>query len=107
MKTHHTIVVRGKTHDYTLHSHDENGEKLYFVECPSAGISQDFCAEDMAEFLEDLPQWIREYEKEEAKKRKTQILFRVQSKEKAEIERRAKEAGYKTVSGYVRDRALA
>jgi len=107
MKTHHTIVVRGKTYDYSLSPHIEDKGKAFFVECPSAGISQDFYAEDMAEFLEDLPQWISEYEKEETKKRKTQILFRVQPKEKAEIERRAKRAGYSTISGYLRDRALA
>lgn len=107
MKTHHTIDIKGSVYDYFLTSKKVEDEKVFWVECPAAGVAQEFYPEDLAEFLEDLPQWIKEYEAEERRKRNVQILFRVQPQEKLEIEKRAKKQGYSNVSGYLRDRALA
>jgi hypothetical protein len=107
MKRHHTVDIKGIIYDYFLTQKKSEGEKVFFVECPAAGISQEFYPEDVAEFLEDLPQWINEYQIEERKKRNTQILFRVRPQEKLEIERRTKKLGFSNVSEYLRERALA
>lgn len=107
MKVHHTISIKNKLYDYFLTLKKVEGEKVFWTECPAAGIAQEFYPEDIAEFLVDLPQWIKEYEAEEQKKRSAQILFRVRPNEKLEIEKRASQLGYKNVSGYLRDKALA
>lgn len=107
MKTHHSIVVKNQTYDYFLKSILIEGEKAFWVECPGAGIDQEFLASDMSEFLTDLPQWISEYQQEQKQQRNTQILLRVKPAEKALIEQKAREQGYRSVSGYLRDKALA
>ncbi len=106
MKTHHTININGTIYDYSLATKIIDKEKVFLVDCPSAGILQEFYPEDIAEFLEDLPQWIKEYQVETRKKRTTQILFRVQPEEKLKIEKLTKQFGFNNISEYLRAKAL-
>jgi len=108
MKTIHSIYVQEKKYNYeiTPHNHSEFG-KLFHLKCDSAGIDQDFDGEDLATALENLPQWILEFQEEEASNKESKIIFRVKEKEKIQIQQKALSKGYKSTSEFLRATALA
>jgi hypothetical protein len=100
MTTHHVTV---KNRRYTYHLERVDGETVH-VSCPAAGIDQDFAKEDIAELLEDLPQWIVDFQEQKAKE--AVMRFRVSPEQKKEIEKKAHARGFDSVSAYLRHRAL-
>ena len=99
MRKHH-ITIKNKKYIYTIKSIDK---ETVSVVVPAAGIDQKFLKADLGEFLEDLPQWIIDRQREQ---KESVLRFRVDSKEKKQIEKRAYKEGCKSVSEYLRKRAL-
>lgn len=102
-KVKHSIFINGQSHEYSIKPIKKG---LFWVDCPSAGIAQHFDYKDLGEFIIDLPQWIKEHETEEQERKSNQIIFRVNSKEKHEIEKRAQQEGFPNVSKFLRAKAL-
>jgi len=98
-----SITINNKKHTYSL---EEKRRGIVFVECKDANIAQNFLAEDVASLLIDLPNLIIA-EKEHIKKQSSVIRFRVSSKDKEKIERKAVKEGYDSVSDYMRFLASA
>ncbi len=106
MKTVYSITVNGKRYQYFVTPHvDSEYGKLYFLECPAARIKQSFDAEDFMGVLENLPDWITECQKR-LEKQSSRIAFRITNLEKSEIEKKAREKGYKNMSEFLRNLAL-
>ncbi len=102
MKTKASITVKNKIYPYTLERTSKGSVHLVSKD---ARIDQKFLPEDLSEIILDLPNLIIA-EQEYVKKQSDVIRFRVSSKDKAKIEKKAIEHGYDSVSGYVRDLAL-
>lgn len=99
MKTVKSYITLGnKKYPYTLKKMESG---TVFVTCKDANVSQEFLAEDVADFLIDLPNLIVA-EKEYHKSRTEVIRFRISSKEKREIEKEAVKKGYSSLSQYLR-----
>ncbi len=96
------ITVNNKKHEYSL---EKKKNDIIFVECKDAKIAQDFLAEDVPSLLIDLPNLITA-EKEYGRKQSEVVRFRVSSKDKQKIEKKASSEGYNSVSDYIRDIAL-
>jgi hypothetical protein len=104
MKTTATITVQNKKYKYTL-SATKDCDVVHFV-CSAANIDQDFLAEDIPALLIDLPNLI--VAELDFQRRDTEVVrFRVSAEDKKEIKIRAAKCGFKSVSEYVRSRALA
>jgi hypothetical protein len=97
-----SITVKNKIYSYSL---DKKGNVIRVV-CRGAALDQDFLVEDVAQLLIDLPALIISEQKDH-RKNEGVIRFRVSSKDKEVIEKKAFSKGYKSVSEYVRDAALA
>ena len=97
-----TITVQNRKHSYTL---SQKRGRVTYVECLSAGVSQNFPSEDVPALLIDLPNLIIA-EKEHNKRHSEIIRFRVSDKDKKEIEKRAMKNGFNSISEYMRDVAL-
>lgn len=106
MKVYHSVTVNNKKYPYCIEPQNLDGEEVLFVECAGAGISQPLYAEDIAQLLVDLPQWITEYQHKKKAKKAEYILFRVKPDEKLDIERKAYKSGYPNVSSFIRDKVL-
>lgn len=102
MKTKASITVKNKIYPYTL---ERTAKGTIHLVAKDARIDQQFLPEDLSEIILDLPSLIIA-EQEHIKKQSDVIRFRVSSKDKAKIEKKAIEHGYDSVSGYVRDLAL-
>ena len=102
MKTKASITIKNKVYSYTLEK--TAAGTIHFV-AKDARIDQEFLPEDLAEIILDLPHLILA-EQAHVQKQSDVIRFRVSSKDKARIERKAIENGYDSISGYVRDLAL-
>jgi hypothetical protein len=75
-------------------------------ECPGAGISQTFLAQDIPGLLIDLPEIIqtaKEFDSEYGQI----IRFRLTKEQKRQIQKNAIKKGYSSVSAFIRDLALA
>ncbi len=83
----------------------ELGPKETLVHCEAAKIHQEFLNEDIPALLFDLGNLIIA-EKEYMKKKDHIIRFRITSKDKNSIEKRAFKKGYTSISGYLRDLAM-
>jgi hypothetical protein len=97
------ITINNKKYYYTLAKADKDSS---FVECEAANISQQFLNADIPELLNDLPGLILA-EKEYGKQQSEIVRFRVTPEDKKQIEKQAIKKGYRTVSGFLRDLALA
>ena len=97
------ITINNKKYEYSLREKNKN---IIFVECKDANISQDFLKEDIADLIIDLPNLIIA-EKEYKKNQSEIIRFRVSSKDKLKVEKKAVKEGYKSVSDYMRNLALS
>ncbi len=97
------ITVNNKKCEYNL---KEKSKGVLFVECKDANISQDFLKEDIADLIIDLPNLIVA-EKEHKKNQSEIIRFRISSKDKLKVEKKAVKEGYKSVSDYMRNLALS
>lgn len=101
-KIKHWITVKNKKYSYFL-GYPKKG--IIFVECKGANFAQEFLNEDIAALLKDLPELILSEQKYK-KERDNLVQFRVNSVDKMEIEKKAMQHGYTTVSGFLRDLAL-
>ena len=81
------------------------GKDSTFVECEAANIAQEFLNEDIPALLIDLPNLIMS-EKEYGKQQSEIIRFRVSHEAKKNIEKRAVQKGYTSISSYLRDLSL-
>ena len=100
----HFITIHNRRYKYFIGpSGSGNAETSHFL-CPAANIDQDVANEDVAELLQDLPQWI--IEEQERKGKELTIRFRVGVDEKKQIEHRAVQHGFASVSQYLRHLAL-
>ena len=98
----HFITINNKKYLYTLKS--ASGDTT-FVECEAANIAQEFLNEDVPDLLNDLPNLIMA-EKKYTKQQSETIRFRVTVEDKKNIEKKAVQKGYSSVSGYLRDLSL-
>ena len=87
---------------YTL---TQRNKDVVFVECKAANLAQDFLSEDVGNLLIDLPNLIIA-EKKYAESNSEVIRFRLSAKDKRVIEKKAVQAGYRSVSDYMRNLAL-
>ncbi len=103
MSTTATITIQNKKYEYTLRPTKEKGAFRFI--CAPANIDQDFLVEDIPALLLDLPNLIiaeRDYDKNQ-----TEIVrFRITATDKKKIEQKAQAYGFKSVSDYLRARAL-
>jgi len=103
MKTNGNITIKNKRYPYVL-SKNKDGN-IHFVS-KAAKIDQDFLPEDISSLILDLPNLIIAEQK--YKNKKDEILrFRVSSKDKKEIEKKAVQKGYSSISKYLKDLALS
>lgn len=99
----HYIVIGNRRHGYTLRP----ARKVTTLICKSANIDERFPNDEIPRILARLPQIIREqYGLLESAAQTEMLRFRVTEDEKSEIEQRAREEGYSSVSAYLRDVAL-
>lgn len=98
----HFISLNNKKYFYFL---KPIGKGITFVKCEAANIAQEFLNEDIPQFLMDLPGLILA-EKEYQNKPSELIRFRVSPQDKAAIEKKAAEAGYASLSSFLRHLAL-
>lgn len=96
------IIVGNKKYHYTL---KKERDGIVFIECKDAKIAQDFLAEDIPDLIIDLPNLIIA-EKEYQDTQSSVLRFRISPTDKARIEKKAVESGYKSVSDYLRSLAL-
>ncbi len=97
-----TITCQNKKYPYTL---KPLGKGWTLVTCEAANIEQEFLDEDILNLIIDLPNLIVA-EKEYRKKQEQMIRFRCSTEEKKEIEKRAIQERFPTVSSYLRALAL-
>lgn len=97
-----SVTVQNKKYSYTITKRKNN---IVYIECEAAKIAQEFLAEDVTDFLIDLPNLITA-EKEYQEKQSDVLRFRVSSEDKKRIEKKAVEQGYTSVSEYLRNLAL-
>ncbi len=106
MKKSLSVNVKNQNHPFSVSPKIVDGENLIFLDCPAAGISQCFDAEDLLSILDDLPELIIDEQARQRKVADQRVQFRVSEEEKVIIEKRAEKDG-KTVSEYVRGLAVA
>jgi hypothetical protein len=97
------IKNKNKVCPYSLKKNKDGS--IHFVS-KAAKIDQDFLPEDVSELILDLPNLIIAEHKYNSKKDEV-IRFRVSSKDKKKIEKKAIEKGYGSISGYLKDVALS
>jgi hypothetical protein len=104
MSTTATITIQNKKYAYTLSVTKTKGV-VHFV-CLAANIDQEFLAEDIPALLIDLPNLI--VAESDYRKADTEVVrFRISAEDKKEIQKKAIKNGYKSMSDYVRAKALA
>jgi hypothetical protein len=101
--TKHVIVVNNKKYPYTLR---KDGGDATRIECAGANISQTFLNEDVSALLQDLPNLIVA-EKKYTSSSKEVLRFRITTRDKKDIEKKAVQKGYSSVSEYLRAVALS
>jgi len=99
----HYIIIGNDRHGYTL----ETARTRTTLVCRSAEIDARYPNEEIPRILAALPQMIEDRYDMLAEALQTEVLrFRATTEEKNSIVRNAQEAGYTSVSSYLRDRAL-
>lgn len=83
------------------------------LKCEVANFNQDILKEDLEEYLEIMPNLVKQWketkeeiEKEESERKKDRLILRISKKDKLKIEEVARKKWYKNISTYVRDVAL-
>lgn len=99
----HYIIIGNRRFGYTL----QPARKVTTLICKSANIEARFPNDEIPRILAELPQRIFERYNDAVQEPQTEVLrFRVTDTEKETIINNASEAGYTSVSAYLRDRAL-
>ncbi len=98
-----TITIQNKKYTYSL---TQKKNDIVHVVCESAKIDQEFLSADVASLLIDLPNLILA-EKEYQQAQSDVVRFRVSPDDKSRIEEKAIQAGFDSVSDYLRHLALA
>ncbi len=99
----HYIIIGNQRHGYTLHP----AQKVTHLVCRSANIEARFPNDEIPQILAELPRLIGEHHSLSASAQQNQVLrFRVSEDERSLIEQNARDAGYDTISAYLRDVAL-
>lgn len=99
----HYIIIGNRRHGYTLHP----AKKVTMLVCKSADIDARFPNDEIPQILAELPRIIVERHQALAGESQSEVLrFRVTPSEKAQIEQNAFNAGFDTVSAYLRSEAL-
>ena len=96
------ITLQNKRYSYRI---EPRSKEFVRVVCEAANIDQEFLNKDIPALLIDLPNLILA-EKEYREKNDQVVRFRVTVEDKKLIEKRAVEAGYSTVSEFLRRLAL-
>ena len=97
------VSVQNKKYPYSL---TEKKNDVVFVEWKAANVAQDFLKEDVANLLIDLPSLIVA-EKQYQATQSNVVRFRITPAAKKQIEKKAVESGFKSVSEYMRHLALS
>jgi hypothetical protein len=103
-KTEYIITLNNKKYSCALTKVNDQTTHIF---CPTAWIDQDFLNEDVPQLLIDLPKLILDNIKEKDSNVSTTIHIRLLKSEKNKIQKNALAKGYKSVSSYVRDMAIA
>lgn len=99
----HYVIIGNRRHGYTLRP----SRRVTVLVCKSADIDARFPNDEIPRILAELPQRILEQRQREAREQQSEVLrFRVTPTEKQRVEQRAYEAGFDTVSAYLRAVAL-
>lgn len=98
-----TLTIQNKKYSYSL---TQKSAEVVHVKCEAARIDQDFLKEDIAAMILDLPNLITA-EREQQERQTDIVRFRVSAEDKSKIEEKAINAGFNTVSDYLRHIALA
>ncbi len=106
MKKNLSVNVKNHNHPFSITPKMVDGERLFFLDCEAAGVSQYFDNEDLISILNDLPELIIDEQALQRKVANQRVQFRVSEDEKIIIEKRAEKNG-KTVSEYMRELAIA
>ena len=103
MQRKHFIIINNQRHGYTLHP----ARKVTTLVCKSAGIEARFPNDEIPRILAELPRIIQEQFRSLEGAPQTEVLrFRVSEEEKEQIAHNAIDAGYTSMSAYLRDVAL-
>lgn len=105
MKTTAYVKVGTKYYPYSLRANNDK-EKTVLVFCEAAGMNQEFLAEDITALIDDLPEIIESVQAHMKQEKAATLQLRISPLDRKKIEDRARASG-KTVSAYVRERALA
>jgi len=99
----HYIIIRNQRYGYTLHPM----LKVTRLVCRSANIEERFPNNEIPRILSELPSRINEHLSGVTNAQQTEVIrFRVSPQEREEIEDNAIDAGYDTLSAYLRDVSL-
>ncbi len=79
--------------------------KIVNITCQKLNVDQKLLAEDVPEFILDLPQLALDIKAHE--KNNTTMKFRIPATEKQKIEKKAAARGYKNTSDFLRDLAIS
>lgn len=109
MKNNFSVTVLGETFDYQITPFtDECGEKLYRLTCPKIEEEDVFDAEDLANYIssDDFKIFLREHWQKRKTYKNRRIQIRVNAQEQAQIEKKAIEKGFKSISDFLRSLAI-
>ncbi len=99
----HYIIIGNRRHGYTLRP----ARGVTMLICESANINDRFPNDEIPRMLAELPRLIAERHAAQRDAAQSEVLrFRVTPEEKQRIERNAFDAGFDTVSAYLRQVAL-
>lgn len=97
-----TITIQNKKYTYSL---EQKKGDLVHVVCKDAKINQDFLSADVVNLILDLPNLIIA-EKSYTAKQSDTVRFRISPTDKRKIELKADQAGFDSISDYLRHIAL-
>lgn len=99
------IPYRSKKHACTIKAAKEKDVSL--VTCEMAGLNnQEFADSDIPGLIADLPNIIKAIQEHRQKNKDSLLQVRLSPEDRTKIEQRAKNSG-KTISAYIRTKALA
>lgn len=98
----HYIIVGNRKYEYVL----EPARTRTMLVCEGAGINERFDNSEIPQVLANLAKAIHTLQESTAEVQSEALRFRVTPKEREQIMQHAYNAGYDTVSAYVRDKVL-
>ena len=106
MKKNLSVNVKNQNYPFSITQKIIEEEKLFFLHCPEAQVSQYFDTEDLVSIMNDLPELIIDEQARQRKIADQRVQFRVSGEEKIIIEKKASKEG-KTISEYIRNLAIS